>query len=207
MATFHKKIEQMPVQGGFLALRPSIDDYRAIVHTEMTTEFRKNHGWNSSHIGWYWGGMTIQGILPYYYYRISSPDRTLIVDRCIYNTMADTTNCTQQQLHEIRSAHFTVCQKPWNCMKDHFNRLCKDLHGRWLLLRSEAEAFYGISNGKQSACKGGGLKNYRVFNVSLARLPRSGPYAKYRKNYVADDSPSRFDPIMPESCYLTENYD
>jgi hypothetical protein len=42
----------------------------------------------------YWGGMTVQGILPYYYHRVDSPNRTLIVDRCYFNTMADTDNCT-----------------------------------------------------------------------------------------------------------------
>lgn len=206
MATFKKKLENMPVQGGFLVLRPSEIDYRAIINTEVTTEFRKYHGWNNSNIGWYWGGMTVQGILPYYYFRISNPNRTLIVDRCYYNTMADTEPCSVQQLPELRSAHFTVCQKPWNCMKGHVNRLCKDLHEHWLLLRSEAEAFYGVSDGHQTVCSGSGLKNYHKFNISLARLPDSGPFYKFRQNVIPDDSPDRFDPVFPESGYLTHEF-
>jgi hypothetical protein len=96
----------------------------------MTTEFKKHHGWNSSHIGWFWGGMTVQGILPYYYNRITTPGRSKIVDRCYYNTMADTPECSVQTLDQLKSAHFTVCQKPWGCWKQIDNRLCRDLHGR-----------------------------------------------------------------------------
>lgn len=98
MATF-KGIDKMPVQGGFILLKPSIEDYRAIIHTEMNTQFRIYQGWNSSHIGWFWGGMTVQGILPYYYNRISAPNRTQILDRCIYNTMADTPECRYEIHH------------------------------------------------------------------------------------------------------------
>lgn len=111
----------------------------------MNTEFRKYHGWNSSHIGWYWGGMTVQGILPYYYHRLSDPSRTHIVNRCYYNTMADTEECMWQFVQNVKSAHFTVCQKPWGCwmsMKD--NVLCHDLHQTWFQYRQEAEIFYGL---------------------------------------------------------------
>ncbi len=129
MATF-KGQDKMPVQGGFIVLKPSIADYRAIIDTEMTTEFKKFHGWNSSHIGWFWGGMTVQGILPYYYNRVTSPGRSHIVDRCYYNTMADTPECSKQTLAELKSAHFTVCQKPWGCFRYLDSRLCRELHQR-----------------------------------------------------------------------------
>lgn len=39
-----------------------------------------------------------------------------------------------QQLEELKSAHFTVCQKPWACWKQHDNRLCNDLHRRYVLM-------------------------------------------------------------------------
>jgi hypothetical protein len=145
MATFKKGIDKMPVQGGFIILQPSITDYRGIIHAEMNTEFRKYHGWNSSHIGWYWGGMTVQGILPYYYHRLSNPNRTHIVNRCYYNSMADTDECMWQFVGDLKSAHFTVCQKPWGCwMKVQSNVLCHDLHQTWFQYRQEAEIFYGL---------------------------------------------------------------
>lgn len=59
----------------------------------MTTEFRMGSAWNGSKIGWFWGGMTVQGVLPYYYNAVTSPGRSQIVDRCIYNTMADVDEC------------------------------------------------------------------------------------------------------------------
>lgn len=73
-------------------LQPSEQDYQNIINIIMTVPFVLFQGWNASHVGWYWGGMTIQGVLPYYYYRIS-PGRILKLDRCIYNTMADTIPC------------------------------------------------------------------------------------------------------------------
>lgn len=59
----------------------------------MKGDYREGSGWGGSHIGWFYGGRTIQGVLPYYYNEVSK-NRSLIVDRCIYNSMADEDNCT-----------------------------------------------------------------------------------------------------------------
>lgn len=90
----HKGDDKMPYQGGFLVFRPNITDYLNIVNLLMTVEFRSGSAWNGSKIGWFWGGMTVQGILPYYYNLNTAPGRSLRVDRCRYNTMADTADCT-----------------------------------------------------------------------------------------------------------------
>ncbi len=44
-----------------------------------------------------------------------------------YNTMADTDECRQAKytVKTIKSAHFTICQKPWTCYKSSINPLCK----------------------------------------------------------------------------------
>ena len=42
------------MKGGFVVLRPSMEDYRNLVNILMTTEFVKWHGWNNSNIGWYY---------------------------------------------------------------------------------------------------------------------------------------------------------
>ena len=148
MATFKKGSDKMPVQGGFIMFKPSISDYDNVVDIVLNTEFHKGRGWNRSMIGWYWGGMTIQGVLPYYYNKVSNPNRTRIIDRCMYNTMADTKECTDVTPNsamntlsggDILSAHFTVCQKPWTCSirywRNHLNdfngMLCRDLHERY----------------------------------------------------------------------------
>ena len=59
MAT-HKGEDRMPVQGGFLVLKPHLEDFKAIIRTLMTTEFFQGSAWGGSKIGWFWGGMTVQ---------------------------------------------------------------------------------------------------------------------------------------------------
>lgn len=55
------------------------------------------HGDESSYLHWFlrrfWGGMTFQGVLPFYYNRVTRPGRSQVIDRCVYNTMADTEEC------------------------------------------------------------------------------------------------------------------
>jgi hypothetical protein len=92
MATY-KAEKSEPAQGGFLVLRPSVDDYKNIINVIMTTGFFEGSGWNRSAIGWFWGGMTVQGVLPFYYNAVTTPGRSQKVDRCIYNSMADTGAC------------------------------------------------------------------------------------------------------------------
>lgn len=204
MATY-KCAQCMPVQGGFLVLKPSDEDFRALIDTVMTTEFYKDHGWNRSNIGWFWGGMTVQGLLPYYYSKVTSPGRSQVVDRCYYNTMADTTDCSTQELHELKSAHFTVCQKPWTCEKQYnsppawtHSRLCEDLHKRWFEIRVGAERFYNISV-NANPCPKGGKKHYTPMELDNAKLPEISYFG-------FDDSPDIFKPPA-EARYITEDYD
>ena len=174
MASFKKK-DKMPVQGGFILFKPNIQDYDNIINIIMNTEFHKGRGWNRSEIGWFWGGMTIQGELPYYYNRVTTPNRSLIIDRCKYNTMADTAECTDTlngtrntlTNDQIVSAHFTVCQKPWGCWAKYYQReqqdfnypLCLQLHLKWLELRAETELFYGLTQ-YNNACLLNGKNKY-----------------------------------------------
>ncbi len=241
----HKGIDKMPAQGGFLVMKPSEIDYRQLISTIMTTEFNQGGAWNRSKIGWFWGGMTVQGILPYYYNRVSlinpnpNPDinsdtntnanvntntkkevkveassgsgvgvgagegigpRSGMLDRCIYNTMADSKECLKKNINEIKTAHFTICQKPWTCYKwgginpanpnpnsvsnsnssgnkecvmPNCNPLCKDLLQQWFVLRKEAEEFYGIPV-VDDACNGNGNgrgNKYIPMALDNAKLP------------------------------------
>lgn len=76
-----------PVQGGVLVIKPSMrtfEEFRVIIR-------KGNHGpdgWEGSHIGNFWGGQTIQGIMPYYY-NIIKPEQGLELNRCVYNCMVD----------------------------------------------------------------------------------------------------------------------
>lgn len=145
-----------PVQGGFLVVKPSMETFE-----EFRNIIRKgNHGpkgWENSHIGNFWGGQTIQGIMPYFY-NIVHPDKGLELNRCIYNCMVDNPykpnthicqdgketcqDCRLQKPELVSSAHFTICQKPWTCTYHNNPRnmdLCKVLHEKWFELRDEFE--------------------------------------------------------------------
>ena len=145
-----------PVQGGFLVIRPSMERFeelRAIIRKGDHT----GRGWGGSGIGNFWGGQTIQGIIPYFYHSVH-PNDGLEVNRCIYNCMVDNpyrpnTNicldkkptcedCRLQKIQLVKSAHFTICQKPWTCtehLNPRNNVLCSALHRRWFELRDELE--------------------------------------------------------------------
>ena len=130
--------------------------------------------------------MTVQGILPYYYNIVSAPDRALKVNRCIYNSMADTPECQVQTMNEIKTVHFAgICQKPWSCIRHHQVPLCKVLHDEWLRIRYETEKFYNIP-AIASPC---GTNNYHYTEMDLtnAKLPRN--------IFRPDDSPDNLYPI------------
>jgi len=146
-----------PAQGGFLVVRPSMDrfkEFQAIIRKGDHT----GRGWGGSGIGNFWGGQTIQGIIPYFYYSLHKGDAQEL-NRCVYNCMVDNPyhpkkegvcldkkptceDCRQQKIENVASAHFTICQKPWNC-NSHVNprnsRLCTLLHNKWFELRDEFE--------------------------------------------------------------------
>lgn len=43
-------------------------------------DWRKGLGWGGSGIGWFYGGATIQGLLPYFY-QTFAPDTAIELDR------------------------------------------------------------------------------------------------------------------------------
>lgn len=154
-----------PAQGGFLVVRPSMEafnEYKAIIK-------KGDHGpggWGGSHIGNFWGGQTIQGIVPYFYH-VHHPGKAKELNRCEYNCMVDNPrrkdskgndgkcldgketcqDCRAQDGELVSSAHFTICQKPWTCTQ-HLNpknaRLCTIFHDKWFALRNEFETDLGI---------------------------------------------------------------
>lgn len=178
-----------PAQGGFLVIQPSMETFK-----EFQDIIRKGdhgpRGWGGSKIGNFWGGQTIQGIMPYYYHVIH-PDRGQEMNRCQYNHMVDnpyypntkrcidgSMNCEDCRLSnpdDVYSAHFTICQKPWTCT-EHVNPrnkvVCAAFHQKWFQLRDEFErdvlhvdpASYRVQQTRyvasQGMCKGYGDKKY-----------------------------------------------
>ena len=74
-----------PVQGGFVIARPSLQVYEEMVSIVRKGDF--NGGWGGTRAGAFYGGMTFQGLIPYYFmhYRAGSGRE---VRGCVYNNMA-----------------------------------------------------------------------------------------------------------------------
>mmetsp|Transcript_10800 Transcript_10800/g.12387 ORF Transcript_10800/g.12387 Transcript_10800/m.12387 type:complete len:213 (-) Transcript_10800:330-968(-) len=130
-----------PVQGGFLMIKPNLDVYERIIDVVREGDFRPGTGWAGSRIGWCWGGQTVQGLLAYYYTMVES-NKGLALDPCRYNSMATTDNCSAVPWPEVKSAHFTQCQKPWECHKG--KGICVHMHMFWWKLRQNLEKGHGL---------------------------------------------------------------
>ena len=156
-----------PVQGGFVVLRPNMDVYHEFVEIVKEGNFIEGEGWGGV-MGLFYGCMTFQGLLPYYY-DVIKPGHAVELNRCIYNNMCDnprdkrTVNdvvdgkcrdgrddcedCRSQPVEDIVTTHFTLCQKPWLCTPHDVDalqhRLCRKLHHEWFRIRSSLEESWG----------------------------------------------------------------
>ena len=121
--------------------------------------------------------------------------------RCVYNMMVDNPyrphsdkngpgvcldekpmcqDCRLQDKELIKSAHFTICQKPWTC-SEHTNIknkvLCEVLHNWWFELRDELEKAEGVNlsyrapttryKSSMGMCKGFGDSKYIPIPLKL----------------------------------------
>ena len=73
-----------PVQGGFIVIRPSMTTFEEYKEVIREGNYSPGKGWGGSGIGAFWGGQTIQGILPYYYHSLH-PGEALEVNRLVTN--------------------------------------------------------------------------------------------------------------------------
>ncbi|KAL7574217.1 hypothetical protein ACA910_012474 [Epithemia clementina (nom. ined.)] len=167
MVNPHSKYK--PVQGGFLVLRPSMDVYEKFRSIVKEGDFRQSGGWGGK-VGPFYGSMTFQGLIPYYYNYLH-PGQSVELSRCIYNQMCDNPrtgrtindivqgdcrigteeceDCRSRPIEDVVTTHFTLCQKPWLCL-DHSEdkiqaRLCRKLTAAWYRIRSDLEASWGRS--------------------------------------------------------------
>lgn len=156
-----------PVQGGFLVLRPDMDVYHEYVSIIKKGDFRQKGGWGGL-VGPFYGSMTFQGLIPYYY-DVLHVSEAVELNRCVYNQMGDNpkdqrtvndithgrcrTNqdecedCRSRPLSDIVTSHFTLCQKPWLCLPQDSDiiqqRLCRKLHHEWHRIRADLEESWG----------------------------------------------------------------
>lgn len=127
-----------PIQGGLLVFRPSLETYQDFQQILRQGDFRNGTGWGGV-VGPFYGAMTIQGILPYYYDFLKGGNKSVELNRCVYNNMADNPrnrktvddvvhgkcmtgkrdceDCRTRPAEDIFNFHFTCCMKPWWCLQ------------------------------------------------------------------------------------------
>ncbi|CAM9734915.1 unnamed protein product [Ectocarpus fasciculatus] len=168
----------MPVQGGFLVVRPDPEVFQDLIQIVKSTPFKPSEGWGGSMIGLFWGGINIQGILPYYYeHRAPAGVSYRSVDRSVYNNMVDRPSCQAVDISTVRQeaqhAHFTNCLKPWECLYPHPKQpLCSRLVERWFEMRTLAES--ALDQTHTEACPTGYRSDYTPITL-LAPKPSEEP--------------------------------
>ena len=115
--------------------------------------------------------MTFQGIIPYFYDHLH-PGTAVELNRCVYNNMADNPrdeptkndivsgrcrdgynrpdkhdvceDCRSHPIDTVVTTHYTLCQKPWECLPQDGDRiqerLCRKFHHEWYRVRADLEA-------------------------------------------------------------------
>lgn len=79
---------------------------------------------------------------PYY----AHGKKAVAVERCL-DRKPTCQDCRLQDIEKVKSAHFTICQKPWTCSFHDNPRnsvLCIKFHAKWFALRDEFERSAGL---------------------------------------------------------------
>jgi hypothetical protein len=152
------------VQGGFLILRPSLSAFDELVQLIREGIYTQEGGWGDAGYGQFYGSMTFQGIIPYYY-DMRHPGTGVELNRCVYNQMVDNPkhlptknnvavgkcrdgreeceDCRDRSMKDIVTVHFTLCQKPWECLSHDSSRiqerLCREFFQEWYRIRADLE--------------------------------------------------------------------
>ncbi|KAL3782470.1 hypothetical protein HJC23_002221 [Cyclotella cryptica] len=166
----HRGMQHVGVQGGFLVLRPSLIAFAEFSSIIRKGDFRSNGGWGGLGFGPFYGSMTFQGIIPYFYDHLH-PGTGVELNHCVYNNMADNPrdkptkndvvsgscrdgynrpdkndqceDCRSRPIEDVVTTHFTLCQKPWECLAQDGDRiqerLCRKFHAEWYRIRENLE--------------------------------------------------------------------
>jgi hypothetical protein len=156
MANLGKKHVNM--QGGFFVVKPNLQYFEEYKEAILEGDFIPGNGWKGKY-GGYFGAQQIQGLCAYFFDGLH-PGTAVELNRCIYNNMNDDPkrekgktgekvcmdgketceDCREADIANVKSAHFTICQKPWIC--PHYTLqipLCKEFHKKWFTIRRDLE--------------------------------------------------------------------
>lgn len=105
--------------------------FHAVLDILREGDFRPGSAWRGSGIGWTYGGRTIQGLLPYYFFSVLARTADTEIPRCKYNNMVQLQKCKVYPIENITSNHFTGdCTKPWWCGPSG-HPMCTEFRDRW----------------------------------------------------------------------------
>jgi hypothetical protein len=146
-------------QGGFLVIRPSMEAFHNYIDVVIEGRFFQGSGWAGKGYGGYFGAQQIQGICSYYYDYLH-PGTAVELNRCYYNAMTDAPrqektgkcrdgkedcqDCRDVDVADVKSVHFTLCNKPWKCpewsgMEKKGIKICQKFHAEWFRIRDDLE--------------------------------------------------------------------
>jgi len=163
------------LQGGFLLLRPSMRAFERMVAIVKEGDFRPGKGWAGTGIGWSWGGQTMRGLVAYYA-TIVEPNSAVVLNSCEYDSSATTHECLTSSLSRpsnVKTIHFTGCQKPWECRKG-ADVVCAGFLRAWWMVRADLERKLGLLVQGRCCMGSSGLcpnKGYKRINLEHARGP------------------------------------
>lgn len=159
------------VSAGFLVFKPSIAEYHFFIDLVKSGQWDGN-GWVNSHMGYCYGGPTVQGLMAYY--RYLHPKDCFESDNCRVNTISTNVNsdgedCSKVNPLSIEMFHFSICPKPWDCGPEH-TAICKYVTKMWWDFRNLVEADFGLPiKTKEDACKDGRYIDI-TRNISISQL-------------------------------------
>jgi hypothetical protein len=189
------------VQGGFIVVKPNMDYFEEYQRVILEGNFIPGGGW-AGKWGGYYGAQQIQGLCSYFFEGLH-PGTAVELNRCIYNNMNDNPkgkkrgrnpegltvcidgkptceDCRTTPIDKVKSVHFTICQKPWNCpLYVLGNGLCKSFHSKWFEIRKNWEETSGSATAIQyenvnfhndvfhGYCTGNGRRNYKPVNLTI----------------------------------------
>lgn len=154
---------QFGIHPGLVILRPSLDAYNELENILREGNYEYFSGWAGKGFGNFAGSMTTKGLLAYYYKDVH-PDTSLELNRCVYNSMADSPfirvegetrcrngskdlseceDCRMKTINDLKSVSMSVCRDPWACFfhPEEMEKLhlCRKMHHVWFRMRQELE--------------------------------------------------------------------